>query len=247
MVFYFLNLYQTDNKMIFLGTIVNAVLIIAGTLIGVFFGRFINEKVKNLLFTALGLVTFILGIQMALEFKNIIIIALSVALGAITGEIIDIDCFFTKAVDRLKVVLRVGENGNFTQGFITASLIYCVGSMAIIGSIDSGVRNNHTVLITKSLLDGFMSVILSSTFGFSVALSAVPIIIYQGTITLLASVAENFFTPFIIAQLTSTGGILVAGLGITLIKIREIKILNLTPALVYAIIFSYISVFLKIS
>ena len=226
--------------MIFNGTLINIALIIAGSITGIILKNKFTDRFRDILFQITGLVTIFLGIQMALKIENLIIIVFSLIIGGLLGESLNLDVKVENVADRIKKRFSTNTHHGFTEGFITATLIYCIGSMAILGSIDSGLRNDHTILITKGILDGFMSIVLASTFGIGVAFSIIPLAIYQGGITILAFVSEKFFTPFLINQLTGTGGILIIGLGFVLLNIKKIKIMNLSPSLVFTLLIGWV-------
>ncbi|MFP4657439.1 MAG: DUF554 domain-containing protein [Desulfonatronovibrionaceae bacterium] len=217
------------------GTLINALAVIAGSGVGLCLGARIPDRVHKTVIHGIGLATLLIGMQMALEVRDILLLVFSVLVGALAGEALDLEKHLNRLVNILKK--RIGsKNKNFSQGLITAFLIYCIGSLTILGALDEGLRNDPTLLLTKSVLDGFTSIALASTYGLGVMFSAVPLLIYQGTITILAGYFQAVFTPVLIAQLTGVGGILVLGLGLTLLEIREIKITNLLPALVMVFI-----------
>lgn len=230
--------------MIYTGTLINVLLITIGSIVGLILRQKFPERLRDILFQISGLITLFLGIQMALEMKNLIIVVFSLIGGGIIGELLLIDDRIERLTDKIKNRFAKNHTG-FTEGFITASLIYCIGSMAILGSIDSGLRNNHTILITKGILDGFMSIVLSSTYGIGVLFSIIPVGLYQGSITAASSITQNFFTPFIISQLTGTGGILIMGLGFVLLNIKKIKVMNISPALILVCIISSVYEYMK--
>ena len=187
--------------MIYLGSFINAGLIIIGTICGLLLKKAISPRFHEILFQCCGLLTLYLGFSMAGEMKNMIIIAISLMLGAIIGEYFSLENKLEKFGDELKSRLANNEN-SFTQGFVVATMLYCVGSMAIIGAMDGALRNNHSILITKGILDGFMSIVFASTYGIGVLFSIFPLLIYQCTITTIAYFLGSFFTEFLISQLT---------------------------------------------
>ena len=159
--------------MIYLGSFINAGLVIIGTIFGLLLKKAISTKLQEILFQCCGLITLYLGFSMAGEMKNLIIIAFSLMLGAIVGEYLSLENKFERFGDKLKSRLANNEN-SFTQGFVAATMLYCVGSMAIIGAMDGALRNNHSILITKGILDGFMSIVFTSTYGIGVIFSIFP-------------------------------------------------------------------------
>ncbi|MFW6323563.1 MAG: DUF554 domain-containing protein [Desulfovibrionales bacterium] len=218
------------------GTLVNVLAIIAGSLLGTLFNKNLPEKLRVIVFQGLGLCVLVIGLEMALKVEGLVALIFSILLGGLVGEILDLEKWLERAGGYLKA--RFGSNdGRFTDGFVTASLIFCVGSMAVIGALDDGIRNDPTLLYTKSVLDGVACIPLASTFGIGVAFSALPLFLYQGGITLLASQAQTFFTDAIILQLTAVGGVLIMGIGINLLGFTRIKVTNMLPALLFAVLF----------
>ncbi|GAB7022144.1 DUF554 domain-containing protein [Salidesulfovibrio brasiliensis] len=212
------------------GSLVNAAAIIAGSLIGCMLHSRFPERIRTIVFQGLGLCVLLIGFKMAFKAQDILVVLFSILLGGIIGELIRLDTLFERLGNRLKQVIG-SSNPKFTEGLITASLIFCIGAMAIVGSIEEGIRNNPTILYTKSILDGFASVALASSFGTGVLFSAIPVLIYQGTITIGSSFLQDFLSPQLIDQLSATGGLLIAGIGIILLEIKEIRLANLLPSL----------------
>jgi len=221
--------------MILLGSIANAAAIIIGGVVGSIFKRGLRERFSSLIMSALGLFTLAIGMMFAVESKNIMIVVFSLVLGAILGEWIDIEKKMNDlgnfAEDKLKV-----HEGSFSQGFVTASLLFCVGSMAIMGALQSGLANDHKILLTKALMDGITSIVFASTLGIGVVLSSLPVFIYQSIITLLASVIAPFLSEAVITEMTATGGVLLIGVGINILEIKKIKVGNMLPAIFLPII-----------
>ena len=221
--------------MALLGTIINGVAIIMGTILGLFFSK-IPERYKETILSGIGLAVILIGLQMALQVNHIIIVLLSIMTGAILGELLDIE----KKLNQIGAWVESSISSHrvdskISQGFITASLIFVVGAMAIVGALDSGLRGDHGVLITKSILDGFTSLVLATTLGFGVILSAIPVVLYQGSIVILATTIENlipaaFLDNFII-EMTATGGLLIVAIGLNMLQITSIRIANLLPSL----------------
>jgi len=222
-----------------LGSLVNALAIILGSVIGMLLHNRFPERVRAIVFQGLGLCVLLIGIQMALKVENILILIFSVLLGGILGELLNLEGLFEILAGKLKAVVR-SKNAAFTDGLITSSLIFCIGAMAIIGSFDEGIRGDATVLYTKSILDGFASVALASTYGAGVLFSFLPVLLYQGGLTLFAGVFQQYFSPLLIAQLTSTGGVLILGIGFTLLDIKRVKLSNLLPALPVVVVLTLI-------
>lgn len=222
-----------------IGTFVNAGTVIIGSLIGILLRKHFPLKIKQIVFQAIGLSTLVIGIKMSLEVRNILILIFSMLLGGITGEFLGLDKGLERLTDRIKKKFK-SSGEHFGEGLVTAFLIFCVGSMTIVGALDEGLRADHTVLLTKSVLDGFTSIALASTYGAGVLFSFLPLLVFQGGITLLAFISKDFFTPVMISQMTAVGGAMILGLGINLLEIKKIRIINLLPALVYVVILTRI-------
>ncbi len=219
-----------------LGTIVNAGAIILGALLGIIIKTGIKESYKDTIMDGIGLSVVLIGIMGGIEAGNIILIIASIVIGSIVGEAIDID----KKLDHLglKMQEKFGKgDSNFSKGFVTASLVYCIGAMAIVGSLESGLSGNHETLFAKSILDGITAVLFASSLGIGVAFSAVPVFIYQGTITLLANVIKDFLTPEAVNEMSAVGGLLILAIGVNLMGIKKIKVANMLPAIFIPLIY----------
>lgn len=220
-----------------LGTIVNALAILGGSLLGKILGKGISEGIKHTVLQGLGLGVLLVGITMAVETKKIIVVLVSLMLGAVIGEAVGIEKILDSWGQALeRKVSSNGTGGNIAKGFVTATLIYCVGAMAIMGAIESGLTGNNDTLYAKSLLDGVMSIVLTSTMGIGVAFSALSVLAYQGVITLLAQWASKFMTDPIIAEMTSVGGLLIVGIALNILEIKTIRVGNLLPAILVAFV-----------
>lgn len=218
-----------------IGTLVNAGAVIVGGAVGMLFNKSMPERFKTIYFQAVGLFTIAMGIGMVYNMQNILIVVSSVAVGALLGEWMNIERAVDRLSEYLRKKLRIG-NEKFSEGLVTSFLLFCIGAMTIVGAIDEGTGRSSEVLFTKSLMDGFSALLLASAFGLGVIFSAVPLLIFQGGITLLAMSASHFFTSEIIAGLTSTGGILLIGLGINILEIKKLRIMNMLPALLVVIV-----------
>jgi uncharacterized membrane protein YqgA involved in biofilm formation len=219
-----------------LGTIINVLAVILGSFLGLCLKSRIPPKIHQRVFQGIGLATLLIGLQMALKVENLILLIFSILFGAIVGEALDLEKRLDSLAEILKKKLK-SQSSSFTQGLITAFLIFCIGSLTILGALDEGIRGDHTLLLAKSTLDGFTSIALAATYGLGVMFSVIPMLIYQGTITLLARQFQNLFTPILINQLTAVGGILILGLGLNLLEIKQIKITNMLPALLFVFVF----------
>lgn len=219
------------------GSIVNALAIIGGSVIGCWLQSRFPERIRAIVFQGLGLCVLLIGIQMALKVENILIVIFAVLLGGISGELLRLDTLFERLGDKFKKLIK-SKNPQFTDGLITASLIYCIGAMAIVGALEEGINGDPTVLFTKSILDGFASIALAASYGSGVLFSFIPVFLYQGAMTLGAGFFQQYFSDMMIAQITGCGGLLIVGIGINLLELTEIKLANLLPALGYVVVLS---------
>ncbi|WP_029893208.1 DUF554 domain-containing protein [Desulfohalovibrio reitneri] len=213
-----------------LGTIVNVVAILVGGTIGLLLGARFPQRVRLVVFQGLGLCTLAVGMDMALEMAEPLIVIFSIIIGGIIGAAFGLEDFLASLGDRLKKVVR-SRNEKFTEGLLTATLLYCIGSMAIVGAFDEGLRGDPTLLLTKSLLDGFASIALASTFGVGVLFSALPLFAYQYGLTLLAAQLQNVLTDALVGELTAVGGVLILGISINLLELKYVRLGDLLPAL----------------
>ena len=215
-----------------LGTVVNFFAVLVGGSIGVFFKKSLPENYKEIVMNILAMSVVVVGIQMAITSKNFLVVILSLVLGGITGEFLGIEKGLNTFGQKLEK--RFSESGGeFSRGFVYATLVFCVGAMAIMGSIEDGLKGNHQILFIKSLLDGISSIIFAATLGKGVIFSAFPVLIYQGTISLFAGLIKGFLTPTIITELTAAGGILIIGIGTNMLNLTKLKIGNYLPALLF--------------
>lgn len=227
-----------------MGTLINVVAILIGGAIGIFFGARLPEQLKTTVISGMGLFVFAIGMQMFLKTENALIVLGALLIGAILGE-------WWRIEDRIEALGGWlerkftrgdgGASGRFVRGFLSASLIFCTGPMAILGSITDGLRGDYLTLSIKSVLDGFITIAFSSTLGVGVLFSVIPVFIYQGTISLLAQQLSAIMSESMINEMTATGGIILAGLGISsLLEIKKIKVGNFLPALAIAPLIVYI-------
>ncbi|MER1958647.1 MAG: DUF554 domain-containing protein [Solibacillus sp.] len=222
--------------MVLLGSFLNALFIIIGAFVGRLFKN-IPESMQQTVMVIIGLVVAVLGIQMGLESDNFIIIVVSLVIGTVIGEWLDLEGKFNRFGLWVESLFGTrAQKGTIAQGFVTASLIFVIGSMAIIGALDSGLRNDHNVLITKGIIDGFMAIILASTLGIGVMLSAVPVFLYQGTIAVFAGVISTYIPAealdLFIKEMTATGGVMILAIGLNIAGLTKIRIANLLPAII---------------
>ena len=215
-----------------LGTIVNAGAVIVGSVLGTLIGKRLPERIRGMVFQALGLATLVIGMRMAFATEGILVFIFSLILGGITGEALRLQDRVESLADRLKGKRAKSAEG-FGEGLVTAFVIFCIGSMTVVGAIDEGLRGDHTILFAKSVLDGFTSIALASTYSIGVAFSAAPLFLFQAGITLFAGMSRDFFTPLLVSRLTGVGGAMILGIGITLLGIKKLKVTNLMPSLVW--------------
>ncbi|MGY0694152.1 DUF554 domain-containing protein [Virgibacillus sp. FSP13] len=230
--------------MVLFGTLVNGVCIIVGSLIGLFFTK-IPERYKETVMHGIGLAVILIGLQMAFQADYIVVVLLSLLSGAILGELIHLE----EGLNRLgnwigSKFTTTNDDFSVAQGFITASLIFGIGAMSVIGALDSGIRGDHEILITKGIIDGFVGLVLTTTLGYGVIFSVLPVVIYQGSIALLATQIENWlpeaFLDGFIIEITAVGGLLILAIGLNLLKLTNIRVGNLLPSLVTVGIIYYI-------
>lgn len=213
------------------GVTVNAVAVIIGSLIGLFFKKGIPQRISEAVMIGLGLCTVYVGISGSLEGKNVLVSILSVAIGAVIGTLIDIDRRLNDLGDLVEKKFSKGNGSvSLSQGFVTASLIFCVGSMTIVGSLQAGLTGNNEMLFTKSLLDFVISIVLSSTLGIGVMLSALFVFVFQGAIALLSGVLSPLLSEAVVCEMTCVGSLLVIAIGLNLAGITKIKVANYLPA-----------------
>lgn len=219
-----------------LGTLVNVVSIIIGGLIGFLFGKAFPEKMRYTVIHGIGLAVLLIGASMALLTKNPLIIIGSLVLGGVIGEIIDIELRLQNLGKWLEKNITSGEdNGKFTKGFVTTTLIYCVGAMAIMGALESGLQGNNSILYAKAMLDGVSSVVFAASLGIGVIFSALPVLLYQGAISLFAGLLQGVLSTSVINEMSATGGLLIVAIGLNILEIKEIKVANLLPGIFIAI------------
>lgn len=219
-----------------LGTVVNTLAIILGGLLGLLFGQALPEKMKITVIQGIGLAVLLIGGSMALQTKNPLIVIASLVIGGVIGEWIDIELRLQHFGQWLEHKLaRNGRVTGFTKAFVTASLIYCVGAMAIMGSLESGLRGNYNILFAKSMLDGISAVVFASSMGIGVLAAAIPVFLYQGAITITAGLLQGILSSQVIAEMSATGGLLILGIGFNILEFKEIKVGNLLPAIFFAV------------
>ncbi len=219
-----------------LGTIVNTVAIIAGSLLGLLFRGGIPKKFTVTMMQAISLAVMLIGFKMALKSDAILLIIFSLVIGSLIGEFINIESRLERLGKRLETRFSKPGSG-VAKGFVVASLVFCVGSMAIVGALESGLTGNHQTLFAKSALDGLFSIIFASSFGIGVLFSSASVFIYQGMITLTSSLMKPFLITAVINQMSAVGGILIMAIGINLLEIQKINVGNMLPAIFIPLVY----------
>ena len=223
--------------MILTGTIVNSAAIVAGSIAGLLLGKFIPERFSDAMEKGAALCVLYIGVDGMLAGENTLVAILSIAIGAIFGELLQLDEHMHQLGDWVE--RKFGGKGSKTslsEGFVTASLLFCVGAMAIMGALDSGLTGDHATLYAKSTLDGITSIVYGSTMGAGVALSGVAVFLYQGLITLCASFIAPFLSDVVIAEMKCVGSLLIIGLSFNMLGMTKIKVMNYVPAVFFPIL-----------
>ncbi len=225
-----------------IGTLINAAAIVAMSFLGILVGSKLREELKEKLMVALGLAVMLIGMNMALRMENFLVVTdflvvtASIVIGTACGEVMRIEAKLNAFGKRVESKFK---GSRFAEGFVTATLLYCVGSMAIVGPIQEGLTGDYSILLAKSMLDGLASLFLASTLGIGVAFSSLSVLAYQGSFTLLASLISPYMAESVVNELTATGGLLVFAIGINLIGIKRIEVGNMLPALLFAPILAF--------
>lgn len=224
--------------MVLIGSFVNGLAIIFGSMLGAIF-RNISEQMKDTVVKGIGIGVFVLGIQMASKTSSFIIVLISLCAGAMIGEFLGIEDKMNQF--GLKLEKKYAKpDSNFAEGFVTATLIFLIGSMGIIGAIESGVANNHQTLYTKAVMDGFMSIMLTATLGLGVLFSAIPVFLYQGLIAVLASVIMQYIPKglldILMNEISAIGGLMILAIALNVMKITKIRVSNYLPGIIIIIV-----------
>jgi uncharacterized membrane protein YqgA involved in biofilm formation len=220
------------------GTFINVIAILIGSGIGLLFGSRLSDRFKSTMLSIMGIFTVTVGIQMFLKTENMLIVLGALVLGAILGEWLKIEDWLKNFGIWIEKRISGGSestSGRFVRGFLAASVLYCTGPMAVLGSISDGLSGDYLTLSIKSVLDGLLSIAFSSALGIGVAFSALPVFSYQGMITLLAAQLNAIVSPPMMNEMTATGGILLIGIGISsMLELKKIRVGNVIPALAIA-------------
>lgn len=220
------------------GAFVNFMLVLIGSGIGMLLKKGIPEKIQKTLVTAVSLCVIYIGITGLFEDDiNALVIIISMALGAVVGQALDLDGLLNKLANKIESKFKTdNENGKIAEGFISAILLFCVGAMTIVGSIDSGITGDNTTLYSKAVLDLISSAVLASSLGFGVMLSSVGVLVIEGTLTLLANVVQPILTATVVAHMSVIGSLLIVALAFNLLGITKIKVMNMIPAILIPIL-----------
>lgn len=246
-----------------LAVFVNCFTVIVGGLIGVLFSSKIKESLSVTVQNAAGVITLVLGFEMAFQYESIICLTLSLILGGVIGTALDIDGaiyklgkFFEKLVERknqksqddeenlnevVEVKNQLAPKKDFAFGFLNASVLFCVGAMSIIGSFKAGIEKDYTIIFTKSILDGFMAIVFASSMGAGAIFSFITVFVYQGALTLLSTFIAPYVNDSLLNELSACGGAMIIMIGINLLKLKEIKTANFLPGLVFVVIYTLVA------
>jgi len=242
---------------------VNCISVIAGSFIGLLFAKHISDRMSSVIQDAAGIITLILGMQMAFKFNNVIYLSLSLLIGGLLGTLFDLDGKILGIGNSLEKLLKKSEKTsnessasesvseasasvepasldnkkNFGAAFLNASCLFCVGAMSILGSFEAGINHNYTIIFTKSILDGFMAITFAASMGVGTLFSFVVIFVYQGLLTLLSTFLQPFATEQMLAEITGCGGAMIIMIGINLLGLKKIKTANYLPSLIFVILF----------
>ena len=217
-----------------IGTLINCLAIIAGSAVGLLLRRGMKESISKTVMAGVGLSVMLIGITSAIKADNTLLVILSMVIGGALGAWINIDSKMNQmgAWAQKKLTRDDTSNSTFAQGFVTASLVYCVGAMAVVGALDSGIRGDHSTLIAKAALDGITAIVFTSSLGIGVMLSAVPVLVYQGAIALLGTAVAPYLSDVVVNEMSAVGGLLIMAIGINMVLEKDIKVANLLPAII---------------
>lgn len=219
--------------MILMGSLINAAAVVVGGLLGVFVGKLLPERLRTTLMSALALMTIGIAVPGLMKSSSALVPILSLVIGTLIGELLDIN----SAVSRLGERLQQRFSGRaITEGFVTGSLVFAVGAMAIMGPLESGLQHQHTLLISKSVIDGVGAVVFASTLGLGVALSGIVVFAVEGSVALLASLVAPYLGDAVINEITFAGSLLIIGISLNIMGVTKLRILNMVPAIFLPII-----------
>ncbi len=224
--------------MVLLGSLVNSAAIVLGGSIGLVLKKGLSDRLANAVMNALALCVLYIGVSGMLKGENVLITILSMVAGTLVGDGLQLDKKINQLGDTIeKMVASPNEGVSVSKGFVTASLLFCVGAMAIVGALQSGLTGNHDTLFAKSLIDGIAAIVMASSLGIGVLLSAGLILIYEGGISLFANILAPLLTDSVINEMTCVGSLLIVGLALNMLKLTDLKIMNYAPAVFFPILF----------
>ena len=216
------------------GTVINVITVVAGGTLGTLLGERLPSRIRRIIMQGVGLVTLAVGMSMAITTKNFLLVLISIVIGGILGEWWRLEerldgagKWLEAKASRFPLLAR----GEFTKGFVTASLVFCVGPMTILGSIQDGLSGDYTLLAIKSVLDGFSCLAFAASMGMGVTFAAITVLVYQGILTLGASLFQAILSDAMITEMTATGGVMILGIGLLLLEIKRVRVANFLPAL----------------
>ena len=230
-----------------LATIINAILILAGSVLGLLFKNRISQRFIGIVTQGLALCVIFIGVSGAIQAQDTMCMIISMVMGVLIGEAIDIEKHLDNMGNTLQRKLRQqGEGNRFTEGFVTASLLYCVGSMAVMGALRAGIYGEYSVLVSKGVIDGVTSISLAATMGVGVAFSIIPIIVYQGALTLIFATLGPVLEQAVVTEMSAVGGAIIFAIGLNMLNLSKtrIKVGNMLPAIFMPVLYQPISSFL---
>ena len=221
-----------------IGTLTNVATVVAGTLMGMALKQRIPEKISHAVMQGLGIFTVFIGFNMAFETQNMLVVLFSIVIGTAIGTALDIAGRLERAATRIETRFAgKGSGSGLAAGFLAASLLFCVGPMSIIGSIEDGLVGNYQILMTKALMDGVSSIVFGATMGVGVALSALTILVYQGGLTLAAAAVKGLLSDAAMTEMTAVGGLLIVAIGLNMLEIKRIRVADMLPAIFLVVLF----------
>ncbi len=219
------------------GSFVNIGTVLLGGLLGLLLKKGLPERISDTLMKGLALCVLYIGISGALKGTNALVTVVCMAVGAIIGSALDLDKRLNHLAAKIeKKLVKPGSGSRFAEGFVAATMLFCVGAMAIVGSLESGVSHNYSTLITKAVIDGAAALVLASTMGAGVLLSVVPVFLYQGSLTLLANVISPYLSEYMIAEMTCIGSLLIIAIALNMLNLTKIKVMNYVPAVILPVV-----------
>lgn len=230
-------------------TLVNALAIVMGTAVGLLIGRSIDATYRKVVFSAVGTAAFLIGVSMALQTQRFLYMVLALVIGGLLGTRLGIEDAIFRLGERLKRGVARADRGSrggsatdgdthgFAQGFLSSSVLFCVGALAILGSFQAGVEGRYELLLTKSVMDGFVAILLTAAYGIGVGFSALSVLVYQGILTALSGLLTPYVSPLMLSEISGVGGAMVVMIGLNLLEIRTVKTADFLPALVFVVVF----------